>query len=248
MKSIKFINSFLRRFSDYIALNSDLYLSHKPDLHTKLNKIEDWNNLYRFWVKNSPRNDKGDLVRLYFLLNQIEYIKINNIAGSIAEVGVFKGTTARLFHDFFPDKEILLFDTFEGFDQRDINHKKESSKENLASKTIFNSSLESVQDFIGNSSSVILIPGYFPETTIGIDSENQYALVHLDADLYSPQFSGLGSFYPRMTPGGVIIIHDCNNEFTGSKRALNEFFLNKPETPIIIPDKSGSAIVVKLKS
>ena len=53
-------------------------------------------------------------------------------------------------------------------------------------------------------------------------------------------------FYPKMTPGGVIIIHDCNNEFTGSKRALNEFFLNKPETPIIIPDKSGSAIVVKL--
>ena len=71
MKSMKFINSFIRRFSDYIALNSDLYLSHKPDLHIKLNKIENWDNLYRFWVKNSPRNDKGDLVRLYFLLNLI---------------------------------------------------------------------------------------------------------------------------------------------------------------------------------
>ncbi len=58
-------------------------------------------SLYRFWIKNSPRNDKGDLVRLYFLLNQIEYIKNNNIAGLIAEVGVFKGTTARLFHQLF---------------------------------------------------------------------------------------------------------------------------------------------------
>ena len=48
------------------------------------------------------------------------------------------------------------------------------------------------------------------------DPVNQYALVHLDADLYSPQFSGLQYFYPRMTPGGVIIIHDCNNEFSGS--------------------------------
>ena len=75
MKSIKFINSFIRRFSDYIALNSDLYLSHKPDLHTKLNKIENWDNLYSFWVRNSPRNDKGDLVRLYFLLNQIEFLQ-----------------------------------------------------------------------------------------------------------------------------------------------------------------------------
>ncbi len=51
-----------------------------------------------------------------------------------------------------------------------------------------------------------------------------------------------------MAQGGVIIIHDCNNEFTGSKKALDEFFHDKPETPIIIPDKSGSAIVVKLKA
>ena len=190
MKSSKLINSFIRRFSDYIALNSNLYLSHKPDLHTKLNKVENWDSLYRFWIKNSPRNDKGDLVRLYFLLNQIEYIKNNNIAGLIAEVGVFKGTTARLFHQAFPDKEILLFDTFEGFDERDINHQKEDSKEDLASKTVFNTSLESVQDFVGKSALVKLIPGYFPETTESINPDNQYALVHLDADLYNPQISG----------------------------------------------------------
>ena len=40
MNSRKLINSFIRRFSDYIALNSNLYLSHKPDIHTKLNKLE----------------------------------------------------------------------------------------------------------------------------------------------------------------------------------------------------------------
>tara|TARA_Y100000746_G_C15399761_1_gene405842 strand:- start:294 stop:965 length:672 start_codon:yes stop_codon:yes gene_type:complete len=223
-------------------------LSHKPDFHIKLNKVENWDSLYKFWTKNSPRNDKGDLVRLYFLLNQIEYIKNSNIGGLIAEVGVYKGTTARLFHQSFPDKEILLFDNFEGFDKRDINHQKENSKEDLASKTVFNTSLESVQDFVGKSALVKFIPGYFPESTESIDPDNHYALVHLDADLYNPQISGLEYFYPKMTQGGVIIIHDCNNEFTGSKKALDEFFLDKPETPIIIPDKSGSALVVKLKA
>ena len=69
--------------------------------------------------------------------------------------------------------------------------------------------------------------------------ENYFAKHSLKHDWY---------FYPKMTPGGVIIIHDCNNEFTGSKRALNDFFLDKLETPIIIPDKSGSAIVVKIES
>jgi O-methyltransferase len=242
MDFFKLINSFLRRFSDYISLNSNLYLSHKPDMHTKLNKIDNWDNLYKCWIKNSPKNDKGDLVRLYFLLNQIEYIKNNNIAGSVAEVGVFKGTTARLFHDALPEKEIFLFDTFNGFDERDINNLKESSNAEIGG---WNSSIEQVKDFVGRSELVKLIPGYFPDTTSQVNSNNKYALVHLDADLYNPQLSGLEYFYTRTTKGGLIIIHDCNNEYFGSRAALDEFFLDKPETPIVIPDKSGSAIVVK---
>jgi hypothetical protein len=243
MNFSKLINSLVRRFSDYIALKTNFYLSHKPDMHTKLNKIEGWDDLYNFWIKNSPRNDKGDLVRLYFLLNQIEYLKKNNIQGLIAEVGVFKGTTARLFHQFFPDREILLFDTFEGFDDRDTSHHKEDSGAHVGG---WSTSLEHVQAFIGKSSLVKLIPGYFPDTTENIDPNNTYALVHLDADLYNPQISGLEYFYPRTAQGGVIILHDCNNEYFGSRKALDEFFFDKPETPIIIPDKSGSAVVVKL--
>ena len=243
MKYNKLKNSFIRRFADYIALNSNLYLSHKPDFHTKLNKVENWDSLYRSWIKKNPKNDKGDLVRLYFLLNQIEYIKKNNILGLIAEVGVFKGTTARLFHQAFPDREIFLFDTFEGFDERDVNHQKENSTANIGGWDV---SLKDVQDFVGKSALIKFIPGYFPETTKNIDPNNRYALVHLDADLYNPQIAGLEYFYPKMTKGAVMIIHDCNNEYFGSRKALDEFFLDKSETPVIIPDKSGSAVVVKL--
>jgi hypothetical protein len=239
----KLISSFIRRFSEYIAIKTNLYLSFKPDFHMKLKKVENWDSLYRFWIKNSPSNDKGDLVRLYFLLNQIEYIKNNNIDGLIAEVGVFKGTTARLFHQAFPDRELLLFDTFEGFDERDISHEKENSS---AKSGGWNSSLENVKDFIGSSKLVQFFPGYFPETAKNINSNYRYALVHLDADLYNPQISGLEYFYKRIVRGGVLIVHDCNNEYFGSRQALDEFFLDKPETPIIIPDKSGSAIVIKI--
>jgi O-methyltransferase len=243
MNNSKLMSSFIRRFSDYIALNTNLYLSHKPDFHTKLNKIEGFEALYSLWIKNSPKNDKGDLVRLYFLINQIEYIKNNNISGLIAEVGVFKGTTARLFHEAFPNKEILLFDTFKGFDERDIRHKNEDSSSEIGGWDV---SINEVKDFIGSSELIKIYQGYFPDTTKDIDSNNCYALVHLDADLYNPQLSGLEYFYPKMTLGGVIIIHDCNNEYFGSRKAIDEFFLDRPETPIIIPDKSGSAIVVKL--
>jgi len=243
MNFSKLLSSFFRRFSEQIALRTNLYLSSKPDFHTKLNKVLNWEFLYRSWIKNTPKNDKGDLVRLYFLLNQIEYIKNNNIDGLIAEVGVFKGTTAKLFHQAFPDRELLLFDTFDGFDERDINHEKENSR---AKSGGWNSSLDNVKDFIGSSKLVQFFPGYFPETAENINPNYSYALVHLDADLYNPQISGLEYFYKRIVQGGVLIIHDCNNEYFGSRQALDEFFLDMPETPIIIPDKSGSAIVIKL--
>jgi O-methyltransferase len=242
LKINKLINSFIRRFSNYIALNTSLYLCHKPDFHTKLHKIEDFESLYKLWIHNSPKNDKGDLVRLYFLLNQIEYLHNNKIPGHIAEVGVFKGTTARLFHQAFPDKKILLFDTFEGFDQRDVSHHNENSRASAGGWTV---KLDEVREYIGKSELVEIYPGYFPKTTSSIKSHN-YALVHLDADLYNPQLSGLEYFYPKMSKGGVIIIHDCNNEYFGSKKAIDEFFLDKPETPILIPDKSGSAIIIKI--
>ena len=35
-----------------------------------------------------------------------------------------------------------------------------------------------------------------------------FALVHLDCDLYAPMRAGLEFFYPKLVPGGFMIIHD----------------------------------------
>ena len=44
----------------------------------------------------------------------------NDVAGDVAELGVFKGDFARKINEAFPEKKLYLFDTFEGFDQRDV--------------------------------------------------------------------------------------------------------------------------------
>ena len=43
-----------------------------------------------------------------------------NIEGSTAELGVFKGEFSRFINHYFPDRKLYLFDTFEGFDSRDV--------------------------------------------------------------------------------------------------------------------------------
>ena len=43
-----------------------------------------------------------------------------NIIGSVAELGVYKRDFARIINMAFHDRKLYLFDTFEGFDKRDI--------------------------------------------------------------------------------------------------------------------------------
>jgi O-methyltransferase len=47
-----------------------------------------------------------------------------------------------------------------------------------------------------------------------------YALVNLDADLYNPTKAGLEYFYPHLSPGGVIFIHDYNHKWEGLMKLL----------------------------
>ena len=69
----------------------------------------------------------------------------------------------------------------------------------------------------------------------------------LDADLYQPTKTGLEYFYEKLEVGGFLILHDYNNpRWPGVMQAAQEFFSDKPETPIQIPDKSGSSIIRKL--
>jgi O-methyltransferase len=61
-----------------------------------------------------------DYIRLSTLeLISFEIVK-KDLKGNVAELGVYKGKFARYLNHFFPDRKLYLFDTFEGFDNRDV--------------------------------------------------------------------------------------------------------------------------------
>ena len=62
-------------------------------------------------IKKVERKFK-DRNRFYSLWFVLEAIKNKNIEGSLAEVGVFKGETARIIHHLLPDRKLYLFDSF----------------------------------------------------------------------------------------------------------------------------------------
>ena len=83
-----------------------------------------------------------------------------------------------------------------------------------------------------------------PDTTKTL-TEKTFALVHIDADLYLPTIEALKFFYPKVSAGGVLIIHDYNHTWEGIKQALDEFLPTIPESLIEIIDWQGSVMIIK---
>lgn len=185
-----------------------------------------------------------DKVRLYTFWLQIERLKKEKIAGAFAEVGVYQGETARMMHEMDPSRRLHLFDTFEGFDKKDLEPSDNKSVNHGIDFS--DTSLESVVKFINGNSNIEFHKGYFPATTKDLPVE-RYAFVHLDADLYNPTIAGLRYFYPLLSPGGVIIVHDYNHTWEGVTRAVDEFSKTIPENLNEISDWLGSVIIVKAK-
>lgn len=160
--------------------------------------------------------------RILFLNNIGEMFHQRAIGGQLAEGGVFQGDFAKEINRVFPDKKLYLFDTFAGFDKRDLNLELSRGFSNSEEGHLGITHEDSVIKGLPHPDMAIIKKGFFPETTLGID--DIFCFVNLDFDLYQPTLEGLRYFYPRMVSGGVIIIHDYFSEgYRGVSGAVDEF-------------------------
>lgn len=187
-----------------------------------------------------------DKIRLYNFWLQINRLQRENVKGAFAELGVYKGETAKIIHAMDNTRKFHLFDTFEGFIKEDL--KKETGEAaTYSTKNFADTSELKVLNFIGGNINIIVHKGHFPETAKDLEKET-FALVNIDADLYNPIKEGCSFFYPRLAPGGVLIIHDYNHKWEGAIKAVNEFLKTIPENLIEIADMHGSAMIIKNKT
>jgi O-methyltransferase len=171
-----------------------------------------------------------------------EEINDKQIKGCIAELGVYKGDFAKKINEHFPDKTLYLFDTFKGFDKRDLDTEKNFS--NVARENDFtNKSIELVLRRMKYPDNCIIKKGWFPETAENINA--RFAFVSIDADLFEPIYQGLLYFYERLEKGGYIFVHDYNGKLYGAKAAVKKFSeeYNVPYVPI--SDLCGSVVFSK---
>ncbi len=190
------------------------------------------------------RIDIGDRVRADMLLLLLREITVRRVPGALAELGVYRGTSARLLHHYCPERKLYLFDTFSGFAAKDFE--KESLNVGYNQQQQFtDTSLDVVLQTVSPlNAHVIPIVGFFPESATTAAVAENYALVHLDADLEAPIAAGLDFFWPRLNPGGFVVVHDYNS-WPGSRLAVDRFLAGQRAVAVPMPDKSGSIVLGK---
>ncbi len=207
---------------------------------------------WRYALKNGSitplikaiRNKYPDKVRFYNWWFQVERLKREHVPGVFVELGVYQGDSARVIHHLDEDRPLHLFDTFSGFPANDLSNETGEAAtytvENFADTT-----MEAVSRKIAGNRQIIFHKGYFPATAAGFDE--QVALVNLDADLYNPTHAALKLFYPLLSPGGVIMIHDYNYKWPGIIKAVDDFSKTIPEGLMLLPDVNGSVMIIRNK-
>lgn len=204
--------------------------------------------MIRLWLQSEFKNRfnkvQGHTVvsaeKAYVLLQMLK--QAIHFPGHIAEIGVYKGGTAKLINEHMKDSRVSwkllhLFDTFEGMPK--VDPTKDMHKEGDFNDT----SLKAVSDFVGPYQT-IFHQGLFPQSAHQILNE-KFCFVHVDCDIYTSVKACCDFFYPRIDRG-IIVFDDYGAESCpGAKAAVDEFFSHaaRIEEPIYLP--TGQAIIFK---
>lgn len=232
------------------ALNSwrrfPVYVAFHPDSRFVFGSHAEFPELRHGWLAGNRLNNGGDTARLYAFILNVKRSEEEGIPGDYAELGVWKGNSSSVLAHYAAahGRRVFLFDTFEGFRGEDL-----AGIQDLEKRIAFqDTSLAQVARTVGHPDVTTYIKGRFPDSITAAARAARYAFVSLDCDVYEPMKHGLDFFYGRMPAGGTIFAHDYSSGYwEGSRRAVDEFCARTGERAVLLPDKSGTAVIRKTR-
>jgi hypothetical protein len=147
----------------------------------------------------------------------------NKLDGDLIEIGVYMGGTAKIIaENKHENKKMFLIDTFEGL--LDVNFEHDIYLKN--GDFIYENLDEMINSFKNYNCEVF--KGFFPNEKPNNFDKKQFCFVHLDVDTFLSTLNSLKAIYNQVVKGGVILIHDYQNENAiGVKKAVDIFISEK---------------------
>ena len=184
--------------------------------------------------------------QLCFLCECVEQTR--NVPGAVVEVGCAFGTTTLFLAQYMDAQEIekdyYALDTFSGFVQEDIEHevlqrgkpRSEYTGRFVANKQAWFDDTMRIHD-VQWVRSIQADANRFDFSTLG-----PIAFCLLDLDLYRPIHSSLAALHAALSPGGRLVVDDCdpaNTRWDGADQAYKEFCNKIGCAPRVVLGKLG---------
>jgi hypothetical protein len=164
---------------------------------------------------------------------------VEAVPGDTAEVGVFQGAMSWLMLQAGQGRRHHhIFDSFEGL----------SAPKPIDGDHWHGGALACAEDVVHHNLAAFsgrfsTYAGWVP-ARFGEVAHLNFSFVHIDVDLYEPTRDSIAFFYPRMSPGGIIVCDDYNfTSCPGATRAIDEFLAVHPERMVGL--SGGGGFIIK---
>jgi len=194
--------------------------------------------------------------RLIATLMACKYVLENSIEGDFVECGVWRGgnaiVAAEMFKLYASEKNVWLFDTFQGMTQPTIldrDHRGNPAHPRyLTSQTETHNewayaSLEEVthnfgtRNLLGNQ--IHFVKGDVAKTLNKEQLPERISILRLDTDWYESTKVECEILYPKISKGGFLIVDDYGH-WSGARQAVDEYFQKNPPKPFFhVTDYTG---------
>lgn len=203
------------------------------------------------WTMTSPE-------KLHALISAVRHVVKHDIPGDIVECGVWRGGSMQaaartLIEAGDTTRDLYLFDTFEGMPPPTEEDRRQDGKsaavmleqsERTAGVWAV-ATLADVQDGMAQvpypAERVHYVQGMVEDTVPG-QAPEQIAILRLDTDWYASTKHELETLYPRLSPGGVLLLDDYG-WWLGARQAVDEWLAETGERLLLVRMDEGRVAV-----
>lgn len=186
------------------------------------------------------RHTMAGVERVAALCEAVRYVERAGVPGAIVECGVWRGGSVMAIAKTLlavgsKERDLFLFDTFEGMtppDQNDVSIDGQSAgslsqSHEMSEEDLFwcYAPLDAVRNAVLSTGypadRVHFIKGRV-EDTVPADAPERIALLRLDTDWYQSTHHEMVHLYPRLQRSGVLVIDDYGH-WLGARKAVDEY-------------------------
>ncbi|WP_329572000.1 TylF/MycF/NovP-related O-methyltransferase [Kitasatospora sp. NBC_01266] len=204
----------------------------------------------------------------YALWSAVRYLVSNGIPGALVECGVWRGgsmllSALALLGTGTEDRDLYLFDTFDwkweqSGDRDGLIGQPPADAPSAETRPADAGTVAAEQMSAGVTAEQVfrrIAAGGYPaerircvtglvQDTVPDQAPERIALLRLDTDQYDSTLHELRELYPRVSPGGVVIIDDYG-KLAGATRATDEYLAELEHPPLLHRMDTQGRIFIK---